>query len=1098
MFYKAYDTGGYYIEQLYLIPIVYEPMDRCGWRVAVSGQWALVGCPNRDLTALPNHNTGDGIMYNLNLLGIEFSNTTYEVVEGASVNVTVQRSATTALPGDVFFNISTVDRNSPATVQSFFESLFGLTDPMLTYPMTVIDFVGVGGKAFGRSQYYGSTHNESAWIDGQYDYRAVSDYVPINNPQAYLATDLDVIDTIVTTLDHILEKPDEVVTIGIHAPGLWPTVLGRLYAYLTILDHGDGLASLDPLQLSTSEQLLQYDKLYDDFKVGFSLAVSEDIGTMCSGSPLVTVDGVSEAGQAMLYYKLGQEWVKYDTLTSPNGPSALGHYGHEVVMSSITKLNASYLIIGEPGASLVHIYRSGSKMANTSYPSWALDLSIPCPTGHLPQNLFGSQGTIAIADGVLVLGSPTLEIIYLYYSVYSVQTNTFSWVFKQALQSSDFNYDIVYGQIQPHRQRFGTSVAISQRTIAVGAPFADYDPIGVDAVELNWNSEGTDIFATGKGKVYIFYSPPAQALITLHAAGRLSQGTFRLQYNQYGLNQTTAQLPFSADGTQMANALMALLNIDSVLVHMTSSIAATSTVFQWSVTFLSSYQTPGALQPIWYNNSCSDCTPFNANHTSITTQSVSTQGPFNEQTTLSADDKQYGDRFGSSLALDGDQLMVGAIYSNGIATTTWDFEVGTLEGWSKTGNAFDYQPTYLDNTRYREVYAGTRNFDPNGQGAHSRLVGNYFIGTYEMRPGDPAYYQDGDPNFSQGSVQGDGPIGTLTSDVFSILGSKISFLIGGGCDYYLEYVELLVDGISMDKATGRCAERMDPTLFDVSKYYGHSGQIRIVDNSHANWGHINVDNFQFDWDIQGARHNNTNVIASTIGKVETPLSGAVYAFLRTAPDGINLCVDVSSCIWQQEAKLSPSDKHAQHGFGQKIHVNFNQGVAYISAPNSRCYGFYKELQTVYPYIDAAGNDITAGLNYPISMRDMRLFEAYSTLAIQASGASGILKLLNATGASPDPRVSYECGAVYIFIKDFPTLSNTGAVLLPQHWHNSESMKLQPSDAYAYDNFGASMALSGNLLAVGSPGQDGFILDGGALYTFNAAFSTLAFTAVSSI
>jgi hypothetical protein len=380
---------------------------------------------------------------------------------------------------------------------------------------------------------------------------------------------------------------------------------------------------------------------------------------------------------------------------------------------------------------------------------------------------------------------------------------------------------------------------------------------------------------------------------------------------------------------------------------------------------------------------------------------------------------------------------------------------------------------------------------------HSKLVGNYFIGTFEQRPGDPNYFDDGSPLYSQGGIQGDEPIGTLTSDTFIILGNKISFLIGGGCDYYLEYVELLVDGISVDKATGKCSERMDLTHFDVSAYYSRAAQIRIVDNSKANWGHINVDNFQFDWDVSGARHDNINEKVSINGKVETSLSGAVYAFHRVQNDGVTTCHDsIDDCKWIQEAKLNPSDKRQNLLFGTKIIVDDDLGISLITAPNSECFGFYKELQTVYPYVNSEGLSIASGLHYPLPMNLMRLFESYSTFAPQASGSGGVIKTLNQSNIFPNPIVSLECGAVYIFVKDPPVLSQTRQVISPQHWYPTETMKLQPGDVYALDHFGSSLAFSGNLLIVGTPGQDGMKVDGGAIYYFNFAFAAISFAAVS--
>ncbi len=35
------------------------------------------------------------------------------------------------------------------------------------------------------------------------------------------------------------------------------------------------------------------------------------------------------------------------------------------------------------------------------------------------------------------------------------------------------------------------------------------------------------------------------------------------------------------------------------------------------------------------------------------------------------------------------------------AGITWDFETGDLRGWTKTGNAFEFQPTYGDNPTAR-------------------------------------------------------------------------------------------------------------------------------------------------------------------------------------------------------------------------------------------------------------------------------------------------------------------------------------------------------------------------------------------------------------
>jgi hypothetical protein len=156
---------------------------------------------------------------------------------------------------------------------------------------------------------------------------------------------------------------------------------------------------------------------------------------------------------------------------------------------------------------------------------------------------------------------------------------------------------------------------------------------------------------------------------------------------------------------------------------------------------------------------------------------------------------------------------------------TWDFETGDLRGWNKTGDAFNFQPTYGDNPTARH------------RGQPSQHQGNYWIGGYEKRPrpSDPA-----------GQVQGDGPQGTLTSQPFTLSSQVISFLIGGGCDINTVRVELLVDGQVVQRATGKCTETLERVRWNVSQFMGRTAQVRLVDASGGGWGHLNFDDLRFE------------------------------------------------------------------------------------------------------------------------------------------------------------------------------------------------------------------------------------------------------------
>jgi TolB-like protein len=155
---------------------------------------------------------------------------------------------------------------------------------------------------------------------------------------------------------------------------------------------------------------------------------------------------------------------------------------------------------------------------------------------------------------------------------------------------------------------------------------------------------------------------------------------------------------------------------------------------------------------------------------------------------------------------------------------TWDFETGDLRGWTSTGQAFAFQPTYQDNPTARR------------RGQPSQHQGDYWIGGYEKRPR---------PHDPPGQIQGDGPQGTLLSEPFVIRHPGIQFLIGGGCDITKVRVELVVDGRVVRSSTGACHESMHTDSWDVSRFIGNTARIRLIDHSSGGWGHINFDDVRF-------------------------------------------------------------------------------------------------------------------------------------------------------------------------------------------------------------------------------------------------------------
>lgn len=159
-----------------------------------------------------------------------------------------------------------------------------------------------------------------------------------------------------------------------------------------------------------------------------------------------------------------------------------------------------------------------------------------------------------------------------------------------------------------------------------------------------------------------------------------------------------------------------------------------------------------------------------------------------------------------------------------------DFESGDIRGWTKSGNAFDYQPTFGDNPEVRNRES-------------SNHQGKWWIGGFEK-------YQ-GKPNQKPGDLHGDKPTGTLTSDPFVIRGDIISFLIGGGNHPWNELdgtgstcANLLVNDKIVRTATGSNLETMSRYVWDVSRFKNKSAVIQLVDANSSGWGHLNFDDIR--------------------------------------------------------------------------------------------------------------------------------------------------------------------------------------------------------------------------------------------------------------
>jgi cysteine-rich repeat protein len=183
------------------------------------------------------------------------------------------------------------------------------------------------------------------------------------------------------------------------------------------------------------------------------------------------------------------------------------------------------------------------------------------------------------------------------------------------------------------------------------------------------------------------------------------------------------------------------------------------------------------------------------------------------------------------------------------------------------------------------------------------------------------------------------------------------------------------------------------------------------------------------------------------------LSGAVYVFRR-----------VSS--WRQEAKLTASDAAADDHFGTTVFIDGDRLVVGAPSANNGV-GAYSGSAYVFRH-DDNGTPL-----YPYD--DFWIEEAKLT-ASDADAGDTFGRSVSIAGdrvAVGAPGVDF-LGAVYIFKRDDDA---------PGNW--VEEAKLTASEGEAGDEFGASVAISGDAVVVGAYAHDGLGSSAGSAYLFRS-------------
>ena len=197
----------------------------------------------------------------------------------------------------------------------------------------------------------------------------------------------------------------------------------------------------------------------------------------------------------------------------------------------------------------------------------------------------------------------------------------------------------------------------------------------------------------------------------------------------------------------------------------------------------------------------------------LVTQGLDAQGQADLDRRLAARDKHY-----EQYAQAAESILNSGRHGEIEEHVFADFESGTYDGWTVTGEAFGEIPQTLETIA---PYQGRI----NGRG-------EFFVNSHNIRPGGDVH-------------KGDSLTGTLTSSDFLIDFDRIEFLVGGGRHQGKTCVNLIVDGQVVLSATGQADNQMSLQTWNVRPFAGKTAQIQVVDNHTSGWGNIGIDHIVF-------------------------------------------------------------------------------------------------------------------------------------------------------------------------------------------------------------------------------------------------------------
>ncbi|GAB5405672.1 MAG: hypothetical protein Aurels2KO_39030 [Aureliella sp.] len=165
-------------------------------------------------------------------------------------------------------------------------------------------------------------------------------------------------------------------------------------------------------------------------------------------------------------------------------------------------------------------------------------------------------------------------------------------------------------------------------------------------------------------------------------------------------------------------------------------------------------------------------------------------------------------------------------------SASFDFESGTLVPWKVVEGKFG------------QIVGSRDEFFRNGQAYNKQ--GKHYLTTLEPSA-----------NAERGM---DAQTGVVVSPLFVPKAGKMTFRVGGGKGQSTYVALCTADGKEVQFARGINDQVMQQAEWDLTPYAGKKVFIKIVDRATGGWGHITVDNFQFDGEVldENARPSGSN------------------------------------------------------------------------------------------------------------------------------------------------------------------------------------------------------------------------------------------------